>query len=132
MTVQIIPHCDLSIALEDLRAFLGPATCKAWLFSRLHPAGPTCPTCGTVTDDHRAVQRFQDMRTVKCRACGSRFGAYSGTVFAGTQLDPPALVLLVMLLGLGLKDQQIAQALGCNRSTISRWRRTLQGHGAAI
>ena len=39
---------------------------------------------------------------------------------------------MLLLFKLGQRDAEIAENLDCNRSTISRWRRVLNDHGAGL
>ena len=130
--VHAIPKAVLPSALDDIQRLLNPLACRDWLLNQLHPTGPVCPTCGQAVDDPRAARRFFALRAVKCEGCGTRFTAFTGTVFSGAQMPPEDITVMLLLFKLGQRDAEIGEALDVNRSTVSRWRRVLNEHGAGI
>lgn len=122
----------LPSALDNIQRLLSPTACRDWLLGQLHPAGPVCPTCGQAVDDPRAARRFFAQRAVRCEGCGARFTAFTGTIFSGAQMPLEDIATMLLLFKLGQRDAEIAENLDCNRSTISRWRRVLNDHGAGL
>ena len=118
--------------LEDIQQLLNPQACRDWLFRQLHPSGPACPSCNRPIEDTRAVRRFFAGRMIQCDACDTRFTPITGSVFSGSQMFPEDIAAMLVLFGMGRRDADIATALDLNRSTVSRWRRVLNDHGAGI
>ncbi|EFL50931.1 conserved hypothetical protein [Solidesulfovibrio fructosivorans JJ]] len=119
-------------SVEEIPGLLNPQACRDWLFRQLHPTGPACPSCNRTIEDSRAVRRFFAGRIISCDACDTRFGPITGTIFSGTQMFAEDLAAMLVLFGMGQRDADIASALDLHRATVSRWRRTLNEHGAAL
>lgn len=126
------PKMALPPAVEEIPLLLNPQACRDWLFHQLHPNGPTCPSCNRPIEDLRAIRRFFAGRVISCDACDTRFSATTGTVFSGAQMFPEDLAAMLVLFAMGQRDADIASALDLHRATVSRWRRTLNEHGAAL
>lgn len=119
-------------SIDDIQQLLNPQACRDWLFRQLHPTGPNCPSCNQPIDDPRAIRRFFAGRAIQCDGCDTRFSATTGTIFSGAQMFPEDIAAMLVLFGMGQRDTDIAAALDLNRSTVSRWRRALNNHGAGI
>src|SRR5262245_35879761 len=72
---------------------LADSSCLDWLERHLHPAGFTCPYCGSPS---RRVFRTQGrFPAYRCRACEGYYTLLTRTVFAKTRHRPATLVLLL-------------------------------------
>jgi transposase-like protein len=68
----------------------------AWVEKHFHPKGLRCPGCGATTQQAREFRThkrgFVDYR---CHNCQRTYNLYTGTIFAGSNLEPRRVVLLV-------------------------------------
>ena len=69
---------------------------RAWSEKHFHPKGLRCPTCGVGKHQARLFrQRQRGTMDYRCRAWGTGFNLYHGTLFAGSNLRPRQVVLLL-------------------------------------
>ena len=102
----------------------------AWVEQYFHPKGLRCPRCGAPREHAREFRRhkrgFVDYR---CHHCQRTYNLYTGTVFAGSNLEPRHVVLLVRGVGKGEPATVLAEELALSRQCVSRWRKRLQANG---
>jgi hypothetical protein len=68
----------------------------AWVEKHFHPQGLRCPGCGVTVDRARAFRtRKRGLVDYRCRDCQHVYNLYTGTLFAGSNLSPQRVVLLV-------------------------------------
>jgi transposase-like protein len=104
----------------------------AWVEKYFHPKGLRCPRCGACRDHAREFRRqergFVDYR---CHPCQRTYNLYTGTIFAGSNLEPRRVVLLVRGVCKGEPATVLAEELSLSRQCVSRWRKRLQANGHA-
>ena len=125
MAKETTPKTVLPEQVDDPLVFLNPDVCRAWLLEKLHPGGPACPACGHVQAKDRNRRRFQFLDCLKCETCGKGFTAFTGTVFAGVQMTPAEIVLMLLLFQCDRPSVEVAECLDTSESTVRRWRKRL-------
>ena len=102
--------------------------CIAWLEQHFHPTGLRCPHCGARPSAARLfrVNAGSGLPVYRCRQCQGIYTLYSGTVFAGSQLAPEHVVLLVRGVLQGQPSAQLAREIGLTEKTVLKWRQRLQ------
>ncbi len=99
-----------------------------WLEQYFHPHGLACPHCHAP----RAAARFfrinsgSGLPVWRCHQCQGIYNLYSGTIFAGSQLAPVHVVLLVRGVLQGQPSAQLAREIGLTEKTVLKWRQRLQ------
>jgi transposase-like protein len=106
---------------------LDPDACRKVVFENLHPAGGKCPSCGQGIGEGVKAERFMMGARVVCPSCGKRFSAVTGTILAGSHLDPRAVVLLIFMLAEGIRVGRISEILNLDRSTVRTWKEKITG-----
>lgn len=120
-------------AVEAARSFnagfLSTVTSTQWLTNAIHEGGPpTCPACGTQTDDTMSFfWRAMPRARRKCKVCGKWFTLVTGTILQGSKLRPEQVYLMAVLLGLGLENGRIAEIVDVSIETVRQWRMKLDG-----
>jgi transposase-like protein len=101
----------------------------AWVEKYFHPKGLRCPGCGTPTQQARAF-RFQKRGIVdyRCHHCQRTYNLYTGTIFAGSNLEPRRVVLLVRGVCKGDPATVLAEELSLSRQSVHRWRKRIQAN----
>jgi transposase-like protein len=101
----------------------------AWVEQHFHPKGLRCPGCGAST------QQAREFRTHKrggvdyrCHNCQRTYNLYTGTLFAGSNLAPRRVVLLVRGICKGEPATVLAEELALSRQCVQRWRKRLQAN----
>jgi transposase-like protein len=107
---------------------LDDAESKAWLLEYLHPRGLKCPHCAAGVRQARVFRELKRSRlsVYRCRRCQGVYTLYSGTVFAGRQLRPAQVVLLVRGVCKGEPTQTLAREIQVSRRTVHDIRHALQ------
>jgi transposase-like protein len=102
----------------------------AWVEKYFHPKGLHCPGCAATREQAREFRRhergFVDYR---CHNCQRTYNLYTGTIFAGSNLEPRRVVLLVRGVCKGEPATVLAEELLLSRQCVSRWRKRLQANG---
>jgi transposase-like protein len=102
----------------------------AWVERHFHPKGLRCPGCGATREEAREFRRhkrgFVDYR---CHNCQRTYNLYTGTLFAGSNLTPRRVVLLIRGICKGEPATVLAEELSLSRQCIHRWRKRLQANG---
>jgi len=105
---------------------------RAWVENYFHPKGLRCPGCEATREQAREFRRhkrgFVDYR---CHTCQRTYNLYTGTIFAGSNLEPRRVVLLVRGICKGEPATVLAEELALSRQCVSRWRQRLQANGYA-
>ena len=100
-----------------------------WIEKHVHPQGLRCPDCGATKEEAREFRihkrGFVDYR---CRACQRAYNLYTGTLFAGSNLEPRRVVLLVRGICKGEPATVLAEELALSRQCVHRWRHRLQAN----
>lgn len=65
----------------------------------------------------------------RCHSCQRTYNLYTGTLFAGSNLDPRRVVLLVRGVCKGEPATVLAEELALSRQCVHRWRKRLQANG---
>ena len=105
---------------------------RRWLINELYPQGLFCPSCGVGQRLSRVVSLTHSMKRITCKECKYKFSLFSGTILSGTRLQCWQLAAMLMLMGLGHRDADIARFARTNSSTVGRWRRVLRACGSRI
>jgi transposase-like protein len=104
----------------------------AWVEKYFHPKRLRCPGCGATTKDAREFRThrrgFVDYR---CRKCQSTYNLYTGTIFAGSNLEPRQVVLLLRGVCKGEPATVLAEELVLSRQCVHRRRRRIQQNAYA-
>jgi transposase-like protein len=104
-----------------------------WMEKYFHPKRLCCPGCGATTKSARAfrTQRrgFVDYR---CQKCQSTYNLYTGTIFAGSNLEPRRVVLLLRGVCKGEPATVLAEELSLSRQCVHRWRKRIQQNAYAL
>jgi transposase-like protein len=59
---------------------------------------------------------------ITCPGCGRTYGPTTGTILAGSNLDPRQVVALLLALSLGLDSSTTASLAKVSRETVRVWR----------
>lgn len=107
---------------------LDPDECEAWLEKHFHPEGLKCPHCQAGHEEGRffRVNRGSGLSVYRCQRCDGVYNLYSGTMFAGSQLTPVHVVLLLRGVLQGKPSNQLAREIGLTEKTVLKWRHRLQ------
>jgi transposase-like protein len=105
----------------------------AWVEKHFHPKGLRCPRCGATREEAREFRQhkrgFVDYR---CYHCHRTYNLYTGTLFAGSNLAPRRVVLLVRGICKGEPATVLAEELSLSRQSVHRWRKRLQANGYSM
>jgi transposase-like protein len=106
----------------------------AWLLKHFHPQGLHCPHCQEPHDTARyfRANRGSGLPVYRCQHCHGIYTLYSGTLFAGSQLTPAQVVLLLRGVLQGQSSAQLARELDLAYKTALKWRHRLQAHAQAL
>jgi transposase-like protein len=100
--------------------------CARWLVSRLHPKGAKCPCCSVEITDKDRLERFRTMEQIRCRKCGKKFTAKTGTILNETKLEAREIYLLAVLIYLEVSPAHIAAILRVHTDTVRNWQTKFQ------
>src|SRR5215208_1728123 len=104
-----------------------------WMEKYFHPKRLRCPGCGATTKDARQFRAhrggFVDYR---CQRCQSSYNLYTGTIFAGSKLEPRQAVLLLRGVCKGEPTTVLAEELELSRQCVHRWRQRIQRNAHAL
>ncbi len=108
--------------------------CVAWLEQYFHPSGLHCPHCHAPRDDARLfrINSGSGLPVYRCHHCQGIYHLYSGTVFAGSQLVPEHVVLIVRGVLQGQPTAQLAREIGLTEKTVLKWRHRLQARAEQL
>jgi len=101
-----------------------------WVERHFHPQGLQCPKCGAAKHEAREFREHKSgVVDYRCHICQRTYNLYTGTMFAGSNLEPRRLVLLVRGVGKGDPATVLAEELTLSRQCVHRWRPRLQANG---
>ena len=122
------PRCFLPADLvgEFSPNFLDRDVCRWWLIAHCHTMPPGCPECKTGLQGGKQLYDFLAARQVRCRECGKRFTAKTGTLLAQLKMPLEKFFLVVLLLGLKVPATETAEILKLNPDTVRIWQRKFQ------
>lgn len=104
-----------------------------WMERYFHPKRLRCPGCGSTTEEARESRtRKRGLVDYRCRKCQSTYNLYTGTVFAGSNLEPRRVVLLLRGVCKGEPSAVLAEELKLSRQCVHRWRQRLQQNAHAL
>jgi transposase len=102
-----------------------------WVERYFHPKRLRCPGCGAITKSARESRtRQRGLVDYRCRRCQST--DISGTVFAGSNLEPRRVVLLLRGACKGEPAALLAEELALSRQCVHRWRQRIQENAYAL
>ena len=102
----------------------------AWVEKYFHPKGLRCPRCAAPREQAREFRRHKrGVVDYRCYTCQRTYNLYTGTLFAGSNLEPRRVVLLVRGVCKGEPATVLAEELALSRQCVSRWRKRLQANG---
>ncbi len=101
---------------------------SAWLEQHFHPSGLYCPHCHAPREQARffRLNGGSGVPVYRCQQCQGIYNLYSGTVFAGSQLAPVHVVLILRGVLQGQPSAQLAREIGLTEKTVLKWRHRLQ------
>ena len=94
--------------------------CVRQLVSEIHSPGASCPNCSAAIADQQA-DRFCTFEQIRCRSCGTKFTAATGTGLNGSKLSPREIYLLAVLTWLEVSPPKIAAVIRCHVDTVQNW-----------
>src|ERR1700759_4047567 len=104
-----------------------------WMRQYFHPNGLRCPGCQAATQQARLFRtRKRGLSDYRCRLCQQVYNLYTGTIFAGSNLDPRRVVLLLRGICKGEPATVLAQELSLSRLCVHRWRKRIQANAFAL
>ena len=106
----------------------------AWIEKHFHPDGFRCPHCQTERDKawFFRVNVGSGLAVYRCQRCLGIYNLYSGTIFAGSQLTPVHVVLLLRGFLQGESSKRLARELGLTEKTVLMWRHRIQAQAEDI
>jgi transposase-like protein len=103
----------------------------AWVEKYFHSKGLNCPGCGATREYAREFRRHKHgVVDYRCHLCQRTYNLSTGTIFAGSNLEPRRVVLLVRGVGKGEPATVLAEELALSRQCIWRWRKRLHANGS--
>jgi transposase-like protein len=100
-----------------------------WVEKYFHPKGLRCPGCQATTQQAREFRThkrgFLDYR---CQRCQRVYNLYTGTIFAGSNLEPRRVVLLLRGVCKGEPSTILSEELALSRQCVHRWRKRIQAN----
>jgi transposase-like protein len=104
-----------------------------WMTRYFHPNGLRCPGCKATTTQARLFRtRKRGLSDYRCQLCQRVYNLYTGTIFAGSNLDPRRVVLLLRGICKGEPATVLSQELSLSRLCVHRWRKRIQANAFAI
>ena len=106
----------------------------AWLIKHFHPDGLTCPHCQADSTEARYFRTNvgSGLPVYRCHDCDGIYHLYSGTLFEGSQLTPPQVVLLLRGFLQGQSSAQLSRELVLAYKTVLKWRHRVQANAEAL
>ncbi|MDQ4077637.1 MAG: transposase [Chloroflexota bacterium] len=100
---------------------------SAWLEQHFHPTGLQCPHCEAPHTEARffRTNSGSGLPVYRCQQCQGIYNLYSGTIFAGSQLAPVHVVLILRGVVQGQPSAQLAREIGLTEKTVLKWRHRL-------
>lgn len=89
--------------------------------ARIYGRAPKCPACGSPEFTSQGYDGGE--RRYECSACGKGYRLLSGTVFAGSKIEPSKLLPMCAMMTYNVPLDMIAEMLGIHHNTALLWRR---------
>jgi transposase-like protein len=106
---------------------------REWVEKYFHPKGLRCPGCGARTQQAREFRMpKRGVVDYRCQTCQRAYNLYTGTIFAGSKLEPRRVVLLVRGVCKGEPATVLAEELSLSRQCVHRWRKRIQANASAM
>lgn len=103
-----------------------------WVKKYFHLRGLRCPGCDATT---RYARQFRTLKRglvdYRCQKCQSVYNLYTGTIFAGSNLEPRRVVLLRRGVCKGEPATVLAEELELSRRSVHKWRKRIQQNADA-
>jgi transposase-like protein len=120
---MIFPITDL---LDDQES-------QEWVEKYFHPKGLRCPGCGATIEQARRFRTYKrGLVDYRCQRCQSVYNLYTGTIFAGSHLEPRRVVLLLRGVCKGEPSTVLSAELGLSRQSVHKWRQRLQANAYGL
>jgi hypothetical protein len=105
-----------------------------WGERHFHPNGLACPHGQAAQAEARffRINNGSGLPVYRCRQWQGMYTLYSGTVFAGSQLAPGHVVLIVRGVLQGQPSAQLARESGRTEQTVLKWRHRLQARAEPL
>jgi len=104
-----------------------------WVEKYFHPKGLRCPGCGATTQQAREFRTHKSgIVDYRCQKCQSTYNLYTETIFAGSNLEPRRVVLLLRGVCKGEPATVLAEELSLSRQCVHRWRKRIQANAYAL
>ncbi len=101
----------------------------SWVEKHFHPRGLQCPQWAATTRHARQFRtRTRGFVDWRCQQCERVYNLYTGTIFAGSNLDARRVVLLLRGVCKGESSVMLATELAVSRVSVHKWRRRLQAN----
>ena len=98
-----------------------------WVRKYFHPRGLRCPGCNATT---RHARQFRTLKRglvdYRCQKCQGVYILYTGTIFAGSHLEPRRVVLLLRGVCKGEPATVLSEELELSRRSVHKWRKRIQ------
>ncbi len=113
---------------------LEEAQCITWVEQHFHPNGLACPHCQAAQAEARffRINGGSGLPVYRSQQCQGIDTLYSGTVFAGSQLSPGHVVLIVRGVLQGQPSAHLAREIGLTEQTVLQWRHRLQAQAEQL
>lgn len=100
-----------------------------WVERYFHPNGLLCPGCGATTQQARRFRTYKrGFVDYRCQKCQTVYNLYTGTIFAGSNLEPRRVVLLLRGVCKGEPSTVLSQELSLSRQSVHKWRKRIQAN----
>lgn len=104
-----------------------------WIEKHFHPHGLLCPGCAASTLQARIFRSTKrGLLDYRCLQCQSLYNLYTGTIFAGSNLQPSRVVLLLRGVCKGEPSTVLSKELGLSRQSVHKWRKRIQENAYEI
>ncbi len=93
-----------------------------------------CAQCGAGRDEARLfrINCSSQIPVYRCRRCDGVYNVYTQTLFAGSQLTAPQVVLLLQGILQGKTSRQLSRELRLTEVTVLLWRHRVQTQAEAL
>ena len=104
-----------------------------WVERYLHPRGLRCPGCDATTKHARAFRAHKrGSIDYRCLRCQRAYNLYTSTIFAGSNLEPRRVLLLLRGICRGEPATALAESLSLSRQCVQRWRKRIRDNAYAL
>jgi len=89
--------------------------------ARIYGRIPKCPRCGSLEFTRQGADGGE--RRYECSSCGKGYRLLSGTVFAGSKIEPSKLLPMCAMMTYNVPLDMLSEMLGIHHNTALLWRR---------